>query len=310
MLGVIVIAVVSLMMGIAHGADVSSFLAKPECLHYYTKNAGKAPLRNYTNVKNPNITYILDSTIPYVFEDFCPTNRWQSSYLMHISPEVTVNHKYKFVYVVQRKNGCTEMGRILWTYFRSYAFTCPGNSKAEPACLIKTQSRCTVECLPPYVIDNYFFFTLSRNPISRVYSSLKQISKKKSNIAVLLNYYLKVIANSNCAKDPHFETQSFAMFSPTRNGSLVPMHYVGQLHTMHEDLRLIFGNISQRMGNLRLPDAMVEFLRADPPVEVANTTPKLDKLAFNALMMSRTNSTNNLIRNIYGQDMACLGYDA
>lgn len=295
-----------LLTKMTQAADLSQFLKKRECTHYHEhQRAARMLPRDYINPRNHELNYSLESHhIPVVFEDYCPSHRWQASNLPHISPEVTVNYDYKFVYVTQRKNGSSQMTTLLIRYFQSKPNFCKVD---QPACTIAQPPRCTIECLPAEVLDNFYFFTISRHPHDRVYSSLSQMLKfNNASTDVSAKYfedYLHNIARHGCVVDAHFETQSFAMFSPTRNGSLAPLHYVGQLETLNDDLRVIFEEIARRSGK-ELPKGLMDFLQSNNDV-VANQSPAKTK---EQLRQAKSTKIEHLLHAIYGQDMTCLGY--
>jgi len=97
-------------------------------------------------------------------EDFHVLGRGNAITPPHWAQEVIVSHTYQFVYVPVRKVLSSTMRNLLRSAFNVSWTAC---GKSNCTFLTPYEDRCTTLCLSREVIQNYFFFTFVRHPVSR-----------------------------------------------------------------------------------------------------------------------------------------------
>lgn len=292
-----------LIIVIVGGRNVVDILKTPECVHTW-KNDFNRLVKPPTNQRSLYPNCSLGNDVPYVLEDLCHGQRWISmnNYSSHIAAEVTINHEYKFAYISNKKSGCTEIGHFLKKVFKTDFFT--GCNESQGSC--KHMGRCSALCLDESTLNDYFFFTIVRNPYDRFFSSMKQARAPPEEEQARL--VLEYIKKEYHVGDQHFETQSFALFSPVSGCTkTVPFGYVGQLEEYATDIRAILDIIAAR--SLKpLPAGVKHYLDNLDSTSHKRATPADLKVRFDLLFRTASDELRNGISEIYAQDFACLGY--
>ena len=158
-------------------------------------------------------------------------NRWSTMTVP--ANEITIVHKYKFVYIVNRKSGQSEMNYLLWKHFGVLPYgdcTCDDWRRGFK----RSFGRCTTLCLQDSEIQDYFFFTFVRHPFERFFSSFKQVwwvlhHKKIGDISDVMETLFEM-NSSHVMPNDHYETQSLQLFSQVQDGArTVSYDFIGKL---------------------------------------------------------------------------------
>lgn len=154
-------------------------------------------------------------------------------------------------------------------------------------------------------LENYFFFSFVRDPWRRFFSAVNHWGLDVSEDSALP--ILRAKLSEEFSLDHHFETQTFSLFSPVRNGSAVPLHFIGQLENFEEDFHKLLRLISLHSGN-------------SLPLAVRNGSLDLHHMRFNGrtneslrekvedLRRSASQELRELYRTVYRQGHLCFGY--
>ena len=295
--------------------DIKELLEKDECKQIHSKTT--TIRRRYFTNKNMQTEVVLSSTIPYVFEDLYLGRRFESMHPSKQSVEVTVNHKYKFVYINIRKSASSAIASFLESHFSTKQFSgCTTDPVTENSSCILYLGRCTATCISDDMLSNYFFFSFARNPWDRFFSSMKQTNAAPTNRRALRQ--LRHMNSTHRVGNEHYETQSLSLFSPTHDGrGVLPLHYLGQTETLSRDMTHILRLIANR-SDTPLPPSLLftaRHHRTDTVtdqelglVDITNETPAMLKSRYDGLKMNASLAVRRLVNLVYAQDFMCLGY--
>ena len=281
----------------------------------------KAISRKYKRRSNkrfhPNSSLELSDQVPYVYEDIheedTKLSRWNSMTMP--ANEITVVHKYKFVYVANRKCGQTEMNTLLRIHFGARDFT--GCSCENLCCgYVLSFGRCSTLCLKDTEIKDYFFFTFVRHPYDRFFSAFKQAFwiLKRGKIGEVSDAMLALrkMNNSHIIPNEHFETQSLQLFSQIQNGlATIPYDFIGKLENYNSDIETLFRLIANH-SKMELPKSLNIFLKklssGTHRGMIKNSSSNTSKAKLEAVRHGLPVEGVEMIKNIYKQDYLCFNY--
>mmetsp|Transcript_6478 Transcript_6478/g.9744 ORF Transcript_6478/g.9744 Transcript_6478/m.9744 type:complete len:307 (-) Transcript_6478:107-1027(-) len=149
-----------------------------------------------------------------------------------------------FVYVDNVKAGSTAMREVLrkkfncsWERHKNWA-----EAKYEATCKEKTKPkvcRSKTNWLTEEIVNDFFFFSMVREPISRFVSGYKQALFQDPELRDLtISQYVDKYRNYNL--NEHTQTQAMRLSGSDENGNQVPMHFIGALETIDADMSLLW----------------------------------------------------------------------
>lgn len=314
MLKTIHVVIIIFLLLIINGSiakNVAKHFASISCQAFY----GSTPNRYYIRQSKHHFTnFSLDENFPSVFEDFASEGgRWNSiDTTSHPYTGITMNHEYKFIYVENRKSGCTFVSSLIDLLFGAKKRT--GCTFEPPDCMFF--NGCSTRCISDHELKDYFIFSIVRNPWSRFFSSMHQAKLPPTKQHALSQ--LQSMVDTHRVGNKHFQTQAMALIAPIHNLSLpIPLHYIGQLEDMQSDILAILNTIATR-SHRALPQGYSDTVASlldlvhdrNSSRPLVNFTPGAAVGHFERLKSECGADLylSGLVEAVYRQDYACFGY--
>jgi hypothetical protein len=204
----------------------------------------------------------------------------------HEDQEVVILPEQRVFYIIGKKCGSSTTRHFFETFF-GVAFRNATKNDGEwctKADLLVSRV-CPSLAIDDEIVNNYFIFGITRDPIQRFYSALKEANlqaaleglpvpfKSRDDILRLLTQHIGI--NGTCGYDRHLESQLTELFTPfsseqrrphlKHEARMLPLDFVGSVDNLAEDIVAALVLASRRTG-IPLDDDMVgkyyRFLKA------------------------------------------------
>ena len=252
----------------------------------------------------PSDRYKLEQTV--TAEDLCRAGR-QVVHPVHAANEVVLLPQLRLGYVEVRKCASETVRRALAEVFNATWYRC-GDAAVTSSCGVVHDSlgglRCSTLCLDRRAVQDYYFFTFVRDPLSRFYSAFLQAgiqNRIPSSTHVSARSLRQALSNiRRCQeRDHHLESMAMSLSSPTmRPGGMLPIDFIGDMGNLH----------GQFVRMLRLSGRWSQLTRAQTTQLTQLLTARDDhglKGQSAQLKQLRTESIDREVQAAYAQDFAC-----
>lgn len=220
--------------------------------------------------------------------------------------EVIVSDRYKFVFTIVRKSGSATIRQKLSEVFGATWSWCDEQCAAVPICY--TLNRCSTYALNRTHLNDYYFFSFVRNPISRWMSAYAQAHVMWDTVdasRVTLSHALETLRemNNNYASEHHLQSQVHSLSSLTFDGTPAPMHFIGRIERLDEDWVRAMNEIEQRAGVALPADARTKL------VVMHHRESHRQEYVERIKIFQNSCSLRYAILGAYTQDFVCFGYN-
>ena len=239
--------------------------------------------------------------------------------------ELIILPKFKIIYVVVKKAASSTIRRFFNTFFQMLPYEHGEFLCREHERNVTTARLCNIHHVDPEVINSYFIFSISREPIARFYSALKEsnLQASKQNKSMPYQEREDVVRllqeqmgkDGNCRYNPHLDSQLkrlFSRFEERREQEVgegqqhtVPLDFLGSLDCLAEDMLTAIVLAAQRAGaqldQIPLPEyhAYLANTHARPAERKSkDMTEVIDAIHDEEL--------DDMVRGAHGQDLVCL----
>ncbi len=220
--------------------------------------------------------------------------------------EVIVSDRYKFVFTLVRKSGSATIRQKLSSVFGVTWSWCDEQCSAVPICY--TLNRCSTYALNRTHLNDYYFFSFVRNPVSRWMSAYAQAHVMWDTAdanAVTLAHALETLQKmgNNYASEHHLQSQVHSLSSLTFDGRPTPMHFIGRIERLDEDWVRVMDEIERHSG-VSLP--------ADARTKLAvmhHRESNRGEYVARINVFQRSCKLRSAILAAYTQDFVCFGYN-
>lgn len=232
----------------------------------------------------------------------------------HVAQDILIIPELKLVYLEVRKAGSSSIRAFFSKRYNTSFDHCPP-SFHDSRCngpFETLNSRCSSLCLNDTIIQDYFIFSVVRDPMARFYSSLKEsLHQKRIKIESRgdLEYLLKVqMTNLTCKYDHHLESQLMSISTPFRGKSghrQVPLDFLGDTDDLAEDLVTIL-ILAKQKASLPIDLHEMDVYFKELSVLKSRTASLKDNKLLNYVDGLRDVEMDALVEKAYGQDFVCL----
>jgi len=294
----------------------------PKCAHFYDNESDKI---GAAKIRRPSPTGLERMHLPQyrAHEDICPNGRSHRDD-GSIGQEVLLVPSLRVAYIDVRKCASETIRGALAHTFGATVHRC-GDRLVDESCGLFMPSRCGVGCLQSWEVQNYFFFTFVRHPISRFYSSffqayprmpeLKRFGGDPYGIHTSMQTVLSHKLATGCTPDEHLESMTMSLSPLLANGARLPLDYIGDIETLEHDLFEMI-ELAFKTHNL----SMIEIERLNPRLHILRqglrgkhdhnrASSGLNEMIERVRAHDTNKTLDNLVRAVYEQDMVCFGFD-
>eukprot|EP00961_Rhodomonas_salina_P048541 651840-Rhodomonas_salina.1 len=238
--------------------------------------------------------------------------QYQTSRASKPANEFMVNHKFKVVYVENRKCASSTMLKVFRRLFGTdFERACPKSWGSECRSGMP-MSRCSTECLPQLGdLSGYFFFTFVRDPVDRFFSAFDQELRfgfmsvdveDCSAVQEKMKAVLDAMEHNHSVYEAHFESQAYTLSSPVRGDfgtGMLQFDFVEDVRNLDASLPHLLAKIEDNSGQ-KLPRIQKQQLLSKPLH--ANTKASSKRLTRSTSTCC-TPEIEERVRKAYQQDM-------
>jgi len=228
-----------------------------------------------------------------------------------MATEIVVSHEFKFVYVENRKAASSTVRNILLHVFgSSFNGSCP---EETPRHLRRLDQACTTLTITQSMLNEYYFFTFVRDPVSRFYSGIIQafegsLSFEEENCQGQMMDILDYIRDTNRVPEMHLESQAHALSSPVSVDGLFGMidfDFIESTHQIAHVFPYLLDQIEVNAGKkLTIIKKQIAFWLALERHNAAGAKSPAGSLLTERVGACRSPALDSEIRAVFQQDFA------
>jgi len=253
-------------------------------------------------------------------EDALCTEGRKGIHPYHNAQEVVIVPEYKLIYVKIRKVASTSILSGLRKAFNNSQDMC-GTRAVNKSCAAfggdgRRCSRCSSKCLTQTEVENYFVFSIVRDPVRRFYSGFSQgiyMDKQKASFAGssqagrkewMMQTLRSMMDGCSPAYNLHMESQTMSLATPLSNGNMLPIDFIGQLEHLGKDFERM-ANLAKEITGVEIPSDKLSRLLTHLELGKSSNQHSETQEIEDFVAVARDDELDALVRAAYVQDYAC-----